>query len=156
MGHNHSRHAKDCKSQQENAYQRALGMLNASPLRNTSQRRGILAVLASEHGPFTAEEIHARMRSTTCDLVTIYRSLAALEEAGIVRRCDFGDGCLRHELASPEHHHHIICRVCKSVRTLDHECVAGTLEEVARKAGYSQVTHSLEIFGVCPSCRKKT
>lgn len=154
MGVRSNKPAVPSQEQGNASYERAISLLDSSPLRNTAQRRSILAILAAEHGPFTAEEIHARMDQNSCDLVTVYRSLAALERAQIVRRCDFGDGALRHEIASTHHHHHIICRVCKSVRTLEHDCVAGVLEEVARKAGYSQVTHSLEIFGICPNCRK--
>lgn len=149
-------HPEACRSSRAStAYDEAVAKLARSKLRTTGPRRAILAVLSAEHGPFRAEEIHTRMGRDTCDLVTIYRSLAALEDARIVRRCDFGDGSLRYELAAGDHHHHIICRHCRSVRTLDHACVAGTLEEVARSAGYADVTHSLEIFGICPACRKK-
>ena len=97
--------------------------------------------------------MHQRLEKGSCDLVTVYRSLAAMEEINVVRRCDFGDGSYRYEINTGEHHHHhIICRSCHGVQTLD-LCVADGLERMARQMGYSKVTHMLEIFGVCPKCQ---
>jgi Fe2+ or Zn2+ uptake regulation protein len=40
------------------------------------------------------------------------------------------------------------------VETLD-LCVADGLERMARQMGYSNVTHILEIFGICPKCQRE-
>ncbi len=121
--------------------------------RVTAPRKAILAVLIAEHGPYTTEEIHGRIEHGICDLVTVYRCLSAMEEINLVRRCDFGDGVYRYEFNTGEHHHHhIVCRFCHSVKTLDF-CVADGLERMARQMGYSNVSHTLEIFGVCEACR---
>jgi Fur family ferric uptake transcriptional regulator len=133
--------------------QRALDTLRGRGQRLTKPRRAILEVLTREHGPFTTEELHARLEGGLCDLVTVYRCLAALEEVGLARRCDFGDGSYRYEFDSGEHHHHhVICRHCRSVKTLD-LCVADSLERMVRQMGYADVNHTLEIFGVCPKCQ---
>ena len=77
-----------------------------------------------------------------------------MEELDIVRRCDFGDGTYRYEInLADHHHHHIICRACRSVEVID-LCVADALERMARQMGYANVTHTLEIFGVCPKCQQ--
>lgn len=132
----------------------ALQTLRDHQARVTEPRRAILTVLTREHGPFTTDEIHQRMEKGVCDLVTVYRSIAAMEEIDLVRRCDFGDGSYRYEFNTGEHHHHhIICRVCRSVKTLDF-CVADGLERMARQLGYGNVTHTLEIFGICAQCLK--
>jgi Fur family ferric uptake transcriptional regulator len=89
-----------------------------------------------------------------CDLVTVYRTLESMEALELVRRCDFGDGAYRYEFNHAEHHHHIICRSCRSVQVLE-RCVAETLESVARQLGYAQVSHTLEVFGICPECQKQ-
>lgn len=133
----------------------ALQTLRDHQHRVTEPRKAMLAVLTHEHGPFTAEELHARLAGGICDLVTVYRSLAAMEEINLVRRCDFGDGTYRYEFNTGEHHHHhIVCRVCHGVETLD-LCVADGLERMARQMGYANVTHILEIFGVCPKCQRQ-
>jgi Fur family ferric uptake transcriptional regulator len=78
----------------------ALELLRANHQRVTEPRKAILGILTREHGPFTAEELHKRMRKGSCDLVTVYRSLAAMEESTVVRRCDFGDGAYRYEITT--------------------------------------------------------
>jgi Fe2+ or Zn2+ uptake regulation protein len=133
----------------------ALRTLRAHGGRVTGPRRAILGLLAAEHGPFTAEEVHGRIARGMCDLVTVYRCLTAMEALNLVRRCDFGDGAYRYEFNTGEHHHHhIVCRSCHGVKTLDH-CVVDGLERLARQMGYENVTHTLEIFGVCPKCRRQ-
>ena len=132
----------------------ALQALRDHHARVTAPRRAILKVLTHEHGPFTVEEVHQRMKGVS-DVVTVYRSLAAMEEIRLVRRCDFGDGSYRYEFNTGEHHHHhIICRDCRSVKTLDF-CVADGLERMARQFGYANVSHALEIFGICEKCQRK-
>lgn len=132
----------------------ALQTLREHGGRVTGPRRAILELLTTEHGPFTAEEVHGRMKTGACDLVTVYRCLTAMESLNLVRRCDFGDGSYRYEINTGEHHHHhIICRSCHGVKTLD-LCVADGLERMARQMGYSNVTHMLEIFGICPKCQR--
>ena len=137
----------------EAQFESALQTLRENHHRVTEPRKAMLRILTQEHGPFTAEEVHRRLAKGSCDLVTVYRSLTAMEEINVVRRCDFGDGSYRYEINMGEHHHHhIICRVCHSVKTLD-LCVADGLERIARQMGYAKVTHMLEIFGVCPECQ---
>jgi Fur family ferric uptake transcriptional regulator len=137
----------------EAQFESALQTLRENHHRVTEPRKAILRILTREHGPFTAEEMHRRMEKGSCDLVTVYRSLTAMEEINVVRRCDFGDGSYRYEINTGDHHHHhIICRNCHGVQTLD-VCVADGLERIARQMGYAKVTHMLEIFGVCPKCQ---
>ena len=145
-------HPEDSK--REILLEAAVQVLREHRHRVTVPRRAILSVLVKEHGPFTADEIHRRVGGEVCDLVTVYRCLAAMEEIGLVRRCDFGDGSYRYEVSvGGEHHHHIICRTCHGVETLD-RCMAEDLERLARKMGYVAVSHTLEVFGVCRSCQQ--
>ena len=138
------------------ALEQAIEQLRAHGHRITGPRKAMLAILTKEHGPFSADELHRKLGKEGCDVVTVYRSLQAMEEIGVLRRCDFGDATYRYEFNTGEHHHHhIICRVCRSVELLDF-CVADSLERHARQKGYLNVTHILEVFGVCPSCAKKS
>jgi len=127
-----------------------------SQLRVTGPRVAILKVLLEQHGPFTVEEIHQRMPKRVCDLATIYRTLASLDKARILRRCEFGDGTARYELSEHEnnHHHHVICKVCKRVEMLD-DCELQEINYYAKKRGFSEITHSLEFFGICPKCQER-
>jgi Fur family ferric uptake transcriptional regulator len=146
MAHDHA------NDDAEGSLAQALEKLRTHDLRVTEPRKAMLGILVREHGPFSAEELHRKLGARECDVVTVYRSLQAMEEIGVVRRCDFGDGTYRYEFNHGEHHHHhIVCRSCRSVETLD-LCVADSLERMARQKGYQNVTHTLEVFGVCPKC----
>jgi Fur family ferric uptake transcriptional regulator len=132
----------------------ALSDLKRSRLKLTPPRKAILLALVESHGPFTAEEIHQIVTKKVCDMATVYRCLASLEEASILRRVEFGDGTSRYELAEPgdHHHHHVICTRCKRVEIVDDP----DLEEIdrfAKKRGFSDISHSLEFFGTCPQCK---
>jgi len=147
-------HDHACSSEEENVrLEQALEVLRSAGHRITSPRKALLKVLIQEHGPFSAEELHRMLPAGLCDPVTVYRSIGALEETNLVRRCDFGDGTYRYEFNTGEHHHHhIICRQCSSVRNLE-VCFADGLERLVRQMGYANVTHTLEIFGTCVSCQ---
>jgi Fe2+ or Zn2+ uptake regulation protein len=124
----------------------------------TKSRVSLLKVLKEEHGPFTIEELHERISRVSqdeiCDLVTVYRSIGLFEGAGLVRRCDFGDGALRYEFQdNSTHHHHVVCRACRKVKSLD-ACFLQDLEKLLQKEGYSNVTHTLEFFALCEECSR--
>jgi len=126
--------------------------LEEADLRVTQPRLKLIEILLEEHGPFTVDEILAMPGARSMDRVTVYRNLQSFEEAGIVRRCEFGDGASRFEIGSDDHHHHhVICRKCRKSETLD-LCVPDSLLRQVRKLGYEGVSHSLEFFGVCPRC----
>jgi Fur family ferric uptake transcriptional regulator len=130
------------------------GMKKAQ-LRVTEQRKAILHALMKHHGPFNAEEIHELITRNLCDLATVYRCLGSLEKAALIRRCDFGDGVGRYELnatGTHHHHHHVICRRCKKVEVLE-DCEMPDLNKIPKKLGYSEISHSLEFFGVCRKCK---
>ncbi len=132
-----------------------LAELKQSKLRVTESRVAILEALVDHHGPFTIEEIHSQFTAKSCDLATVYRSMASLEKTGMVRRCEFGDGTARFELSEREshHHHHVICKRCRRVDVLD-DCELKEIDRIAQKRGFAEISHSLEFFGVCPNCQK--
>lgn len=128
-------------------------LLRRAKLKATDVRLALLDRLREEHGPFTLEELHQKIGRASCDLVTMYRTLAVFQQARLVRRCDFGDGPIRYEFfdAQGTHHHHVVCLRCRSVTNLDH-CALDAIEAKLRDAGYRDLTHSLEFFGLCPGC----
>ncbi len=130
-----------------------LSNLKKSQLRITEPRIAILQALLEKHGPFTVDEIYRRVTKGVCDLATIYRSLGSLEKVSLIRRCEFGDGIARYELSEHEnhHHHHVICKICKKIDVLD-DCELKEIDRFAKKRGFTEITHSLEFFGICKEC----
>jgi Fur family ferric uptake transcriptional regulator len=136
----------------------ALDSLKASGLKRTKPREVVLQYLVDHHGPFSAKDIHIALKRKELDAVTIYRCLSAFEEAGLARRCDFGDGIARYEISneSDHHHHHVICTDCRRIETLDDCNLPKQLEAKVEDLGYSQVRHVLEFMGLCGACSKKS
>ncbi len=122
----------------------------------TASRQAILNVLRRHQHPLTNREIHAALAGFECDLATVYRNLNTLEEMGMVRRFDFGDGVARFELLTEGddgHHHHLVCTRCSTVVEIE-DCFPAELEAaLAARHGFTQISHKLEFFGVCPECR---
>jgi len=124
--------------------------------RITGPRESILKVLQQNPHPLTNKEIFQALPAGECDLATVYRSLHLLEDMGLVKRYDFGDGVARFEIARDahgHHHHHLICTRCSSIVEIE-DCLADEWEKrIARESGFRMVTHKLEFFGLCPRCQ---
>jgi Fur family ferric uptake transcriptional regulator len=122
----------------------------------TGPRQAILQILRGHHGPFTIKEIYEQIGPGCCDMATIYRSMHLLQEMGMVKRFDFGEGGARFELldeGDDGHHHHLVCTGCSDVVELE-ECFPHELEQrIASRNGFKAVTHKLEFFGLCPRCQ---
>jgi Fur family ferric uptake transcriptional regulator len=122
----------------------------------TGPRKAVLDILRKHSHPLTNREILAAMPESRCDLATIYRAMHLLEELGMVKQFDFGDGIARFELVGDDgdaHHHHLVCTRCAHVVELD-ECFSDEIEKrIADKNGFKSVTHKLEFFGICPDCQ---
>lgn len=137
------------------ANDKATQILVSQSLKQTGPRMGLLTILIDEHGPFTIEELHHKLlksRLENTDLATVYRTMTRFEERGLVVRCDFGDGAVRYEMASQDHHHHIICQKCNKVTPLG-PCRIDLTSLLPEGHGYQDVTHKLEFFGTCSHCQ---
>lgn len=82
--------------------------------RQTPQRRAILSAVSAAQSPLTAEQVHTEVCSAfpRLALTTVYRSLDAYVDAGLVRRSIYDDGIARYEIAA-EHRHFLTCTSCK-------------------------------------------
>jgi Fe2+ or Zn2+ uptake regulation protein len=118
----------------------------------TEARKSLVRILASAKLPISVEEIHRRIGQEKADRVTLYRSLEAFETAGVVQRHPLEKGRALYALTvSGHHHHHVVCRRCGAIERLA-DCDASAVEASARARGFSDLSHVLEIQGVCPRC----
>ncbi len=124
--------------------------------RVTGPRQAILAILHEHRGPMTIKEIFDALSPGHCDLATVYRSMHLLEQMGMVKRFDLGEGGARFELlddGDDGHHHHLVCTRCSEIVEVE-DCFPHELQErIASRNGFKGVTHKLEFFGVCPRCQ---
>jgi Fur family ferric uptake transcriptional regulator len=129
--------------------------LSAKGLRLTAPRRAVVEVVGGMRYSLTPREIHARARKrhSRLGLVTVYRTLEILVEAGVVCRIHREDGCHRYAPAPTAHSHHLICPGCNQVMEFDGCDLDALLRRVARQTGYRIEGHWLELFGLCPRCQ---
>ncbi len=121
-------------------------------LRVTAPRMAMLKILAEASRPLSAEEIHAQAGNGTLDLVTVYRSLGAFDQAGLVQRHPLERGRSLYALvAAGHHHHHVICRRCGRIERLP-GCDSSRMEAAAQQKGFADLTHIMEVYGICPTC----
>lgn len=129
--------------------------MSTAPLRNTRQRAAVISALADADVFKSSQEIHddLRQRGDSVGLATVYRTLQALAESGdvdvIVR-----DGETAYRQCSPSHHHHLVCRECQSTVELEAPDVESWAATVAAQHGFTDVTHTVEVYGLCPTCAR--
>jgi Fur family ferric uptake transcriptional regulator len=124
--------------------------------RSTRQRTAVSAMLDRLDDFRSAQEIHERLRGAGegIGLTTVYRTLQGLVEAGEVDvlRTDSGESVYR-RCASDEHHHHLVCRRCGTAVEIEGPAVETWAQKVAEAHGFSDLSHTVEIFGLCRECR---
>jgi len=122
----------------------------------TGPRHALLELLHRQSHPMSSKEMFDALPKNLCDLATVYRSLHLLEQMGMVKRFDFGDGTARFELleeGDDGHHHHLVCTRCAEIIELDECSMTESEERIAARNGFKSVTHKLEFFGICPACQ---
>src|SRR6266851_2987197 len=95
-------------------------------VRGTRQAQALAAALDSLPGFCSAQEIHAELRRKG---ETLYR-----------------------QCGTSVHHHHLTCRNCGRSVEVEGRAVEQWAERVAAEAGFTDVGHTVELFGLCPQC----
>jgi Fur family ferric uptake transcriptional regulator len=122
--------------------------------RPTRQRRAVAAALQSCDEFRSAQEIHESLKRNgeNVGLSTVYRTLQALADNGHVDVLRTEDGEALYRRCSTTHHHHLVCRACGRTVEVEGPTVERWSNAVAKEHGFTEVSHTLEIFGTCPSC----
>ena len=124
-------------------------------VRGTKQAQALAAALDSLPGFCSAQEIHAELRrkGEHVGLATVYRHLQALSEQGSIDAIRDASGeILYRQCETSVHHHHLTCRNCGRSVEVEGRAVEQWAEKVAAEAGFTDVGHTVELFGLCPQC----
>ncbi len=123
-------------------------------VRQTRQAAAIEGLLREADGFRTAQEVHdeLRHRGDRVGLTTVYRHLNLLAENNLADVVHSEDGESQFRLcgaAAETHHHHLVCRECGRSVEVEGPEVEAWAEQVAAAAGYTEISHTVELFGLC-------
>ncbi|MEV0201115.1 transcriptional repressor [Nonomuraea sp. SMC257] len=121
----------------------------------STRRDAVHDTLRRNEGFRSAQDVYTEMRQhgAKIGLTTVYRALQALADGGQVDvlRTDDGESVYR-ACASGDHHHHLVCRRCGHTVEVAGPAVERWAEAVGGEHGFTEITHTVEVFGTCASC----
>lgn len=131
-----------------------LDALRAAGYRSTAARKAVCEVVAAAHDRhLTAADVLAATSAagTRVDRATVYRTLEALEEAGILRHGHIGHGPTVYHLAEERPHQHLVCRRCGTTVAIPREELEVFLREIVERTGFVPDDH-FALGGFCRDC----
>ena len=122
--------------------------------RPTPQRDAIRLLFDDLEGFHSAQDVYAKLRSSggKVGLSTVYRAVQSLADDGELDsiRTDSGEALYRR--CSSRHHHHLVCRSCGRTVEVEGPAVERWAESIGKEHGFTEVTHTVEVFGTCATC----
>ena len=123
--------------------------LKKAGLKITVPRLKILEILEhAEPHHMAAEDVYRKLMDSdeSIGLATVYRVLTQFESAGIVERHNFDDGRAVYELASEEHHDHMVDVDSGRVVEFYDERIEQLQREIAESHGFELVDHTMVLY----------
>ena len=105
----------------------------------------------------SAQEVHASLAAAgdKIGLATVYRTLQAMVDEGALDSLRTGDGEQVYRRCSTGHHHHLVCRDCGRTVEVEGPAVERWADAVSAEHGFTDVAHTLELFGRCAACARR-
>ena len=139
----------------EPAVQSFSAYLSRTGRKSTRQRERIVRAFLAAGRHISAEELYRQIRAEdpSLGLVTVYRTLKLLGQAGLAAERSFGASFSRFDPnLSAGNHHHLICTECGAIREF-RDGHADTLgRRAAHAAGFTVTESRVELYGVCQTC----
>lgn len=122
----------------------------------TPERTELFRILQSYGKPYDVSSL-IEHTATTMNKTTVYRNLDLFEKLGIAHRVYTG-WKYKVELTDKfrDHHHHISCTNCDDLVAFNESALfERELKRIGQKYGFTEMSHSLELKGLCAACRTK-
>ncbi len=127
-------------------------ILKSKGLRVTPQRFAVYANLRSRQDHPTVEQILGELNQNApvSSQATVYSSLQALREVGLVREVLLEEGVLRYD-ANVESHHHFHCRQCGYIEDIAWEALP-SIDLKGLSSGLKPQSYEVTVYGLCSNC----
>lgn len=130
--------------------------LRAQGKRLTTQRERVLAAvgrLAHATPDEIAEEVAADGGSPL-PVSTVYRSLDALQELGLIGHTHVDHRAPSYHLAEHATHVHVVCRGCGYVGEVPLEAADELVARIEHRLGFAADVSHAAVHGLCATCRE--
>jgi Fur family ferric uptake transcriptional regulator len=110
----------------------------------------------SRHHHFDADQLidDLKREGFRVSRATVYRTLAKLVDAGLLRRLELGPRKFyEHDYGYPEHEH-LQCGVCGKMIEFQSPAIEAAVREVSSQHGFHAAGHTFVIRGTCSECNR--
>lgn len=123
--------------------------------RRTRQRSALEELLKRTPEFLSARQLHTRLLGAgeTLALATVYRLLQSMVGEGDLDTLRSQDSETKYRRCQRKEHHHLVCRQCGHTIEIAETTVQRWAEKTALQHGFSAVSHTLELVGVCGACQ---
>ncbi len=135
-----------------------LQQLRSDGSRVTAARKALVeALVEADDHHVTADDLVAAVHRSAPAVhrSTVYRTLDALEQAGVVEHVHLGHGRAVYHLTD-DRHHHLVCDRCGVVVQVPEAVVAALRDELADGYGFVVGGRHFALPGVCRACAALT
>lgn len=125
--------------------------------RVTRQRLAVVRTLDELDDFVSTQELYRVLheRGETVSLATTYRVLQSMAEDNQVDVLRNAEGeALYRRCEVEHHHHHLVCRECGKAVEVEAPAVEAWAAGLGAQYGFTDVAHTVEIFGLCPECSR--
>jgi Fur family ferric uptake transcriptional regulator len=125
-------------------------------LKNSIQKDYILKTLYFSTEHLTAEEISNKIKqnyNVSIGIATVYRAMKFFSDLKLVNQLDIGDGAIRYELNTSEHHDNLICMSCGKIVEFTDDFIELNQIKIAEKNNFILKEHVMTIYGLCENCQ---
>lgn len=131
--------------------------VNQPARRTTRQQVAVAEQLRDQEDFVSAQELHSSLKDggESVGLATVYRILQNMAADGELDVLRAPDGEFIYRRCSTGHHHHLVCRRCGRAVEVEGPQVERWAAAVSAEHGFTEVEHTVEIFGVCAECAAK-
>ena len=139
--------------------QRFADFLARAGRKSTRQRERIVHAFFDAGRHLSAEELYHRIRTEDprIGLVTVYRTLKLLQEAGLATGRQFGADYRRFDPnAADRPHDHLVCIRCGRIQEFADVNLQALRDRVARSHGFIVTESRLELYGFCRECARRS
>ena len=126
--------------------------------RVTTARRIVFGAVFARHDHFRADDLAGALASgaNRVSRGTIYRTLALLVDAGLVRELHDDDTHAHYEhVFGHADHEHMVCRQCGRFVEFRDPVLSDRVERICRDHGFQRTSHRLVVFGTCDRCLRQ-